>query len=67
MDSHTRLWQQLGAKDPAKGYGAIALGKQWGWYEKWLDRVREECVQHPELYQGLLWEPEQDGRTRVGR
>lgn len=21
MDSHTRLWQRLGAKDPAKGYG----------------------------------------------
>jgi hypothetical protein len=50
IDDHTRLWKRLGAKDPAKGYGAIAVGKQWGWYETWLNRVREECEQHPELY-----------------
>jgi hypothetical protein len=35
------LWQRLPAKDPAKGYGAVAVGKQWGWYETWLNRVRE--------------------------
>ncbi|MGH7225364.1 MAG: DUF3644 domain-containing protein, partial [Gemmataceae bacterium] len=48
--SHTKLWQQLVAKDPAKGYGAVAVGVQWGWYETWLNRVREECQQHPERY-----------------
>ena len=39
MDSHTKLWKRLGAKDPKKGYGAIAVGKQWCWYETWLKRV----------------------------
>jgi hypothetical protein len=50
MDSHTRLWKRLNARDPAKGYGAIAVGHQWCWYETWLTRVREECQQHPDLY-----------------
>jgi hypothetical protein len=50
IDSHTKLWQRLAAKDPAKGYGAVAVGNQWGWYETWLNRVREECQQHPNLY-----------------
>jgi hypothetical protein len=50
MDSHTKLWQRLKARDPKKGYGAIAVGKQWCWYETWINRVREECQQRPELY-----------------
>jgi hypothetical protein len=50
IDSHTKRWKRLDAKNPAKGYGAVALGQQWGWYETWLNRVREECEQHPELY-----------------
>ena len=50
MDSHTKLWKRLGAKDPAKGYGAIAVGNQWCWYDTWLNRVREECQQQPERY-----------------
>lgn len=50
MHSHTQLWQRLNAKDPAKGYGAIAVGNTWCWYETWLNRVREECQQHPEKY-----------------
>lgn len=50
MDSHTRLWKRLNAKDPAKGYGAIAVGTTWCWYENWLKRVREECEQHPDWY-----------------
>ena len=50
MDSHTRLWKRLAAKDTAKAYGAVAVGKQWCWYETWLTRVREECQQHPEQY-----------------
>jgi len=51
MDSHTKLWKRLVAKDPAKGYGAVAVGKQWCWYEAWLNRVREECRQHADQYQ----------------
>lgn len=50
MDSHTKLWKRLNAKDPAKSYGAVAVGKQWSWYETWLSRVRQECHQHPDRY-----------------
>lgn len=50
MDSHTKLWKKLDAKNPAKGYGAVAVRKTWCWYETWLNRVREECEQHPQLY-----------------
>jgi Protein of unknown function (DUF3644) len=50
MDAHTKLWQRLGAKDPAKGYGVIAIGTQWCWYETWLSRVRQECQENNQLY-----------------
>lgn len=50
MDSHTKLWKKLDAKKEAKGYGALAVGKTWCWYENWLSRVREECLQNPEKY-----------------
>jgi len=50
MDSHTQLWKRLDAKNPSKGYGTVAVGKVWSWYETWLTRVREECQQHPDLY-----------------
>ncbi|AZS22300.1 hypothetical protein [Caulobacter sp. FWC26] len=50
MDSHTKLWKRLSAKDPAKGYGAVAVGNTWCWYEPWVNRVLEECQQHPDLY-----------------
>jgi len=51
MDSHTKLWKKLDAKNPAKGYGAVAVGKTWCWYDTWLNRVREECEQHLAKYQ----------------
>ncbi len=50
MHCHTKLWNKLGAKDPAKGYGAIAVGKQWCWYKSWLKRVREECEGNRDKY-----------------
>ncbi|MDA9529894.1 DUF3644 domain-containing protein [Bradyrhizobium sp. CCBAU 25338] len=50
MDSHTKLWKTLDAKKSAKGYGTIAIGKTWCWYETWLNRVREECERSPEKY-----------------
>lgn len=43
MNCHTKLWKHLKAKEPAKGYGAVAVGKQWCWYATWMERVREEC------------------------
>jgi len=50
MESHTRLWQRLDGKNPAKAYGNIAVGKTWCWYETWLTRVREECASNPAMY-----------------
>lgn len=35
---------RLAAKDPAKACGALAVGKQWCWYETWLNRVREDSA-----------------------
>lgn len=49
IHSHTQLWKSLDAKNPAKGYGAEVMGR-WGWYERWVDRVRQECEAHPGLY-----------------
>jgi hypothetical protein len=50
MHQHTLLWKKLDAKKKEKGYGAVAIGGTWGWYENWLARVREECGAHPERY-----------------
>jgi hypothetical protein len=50
MDSHTKLWKSLSAKDPAKGYGAVAVGTQWSWYDTWLTQVRAECAKNPQKY-----------------
>lgn len=57
MDSHTKLWKKLDAKNPAKGYGAVAVGKTWCWYEAWLNRVREECEQHSQRYRSMAASP----------
>jgi hypothetical protein len=59
MDSHTQLWKRLDARNPGKGYGAVAVGKVWSWYETWLTRVREECQQHPDRYRTALAEAAQ--------
>jgi len=50
---HTKLWQKLDAKNPAKGYGSVVVGKTWCWYEPWLNRVREECEKQPHLYRSM--------------
>jgi len=47
---HTQLWQSLDAKNPAKGFGTIVAGKNWLWYERWLDAVREHCQKNKEQY-----------------
>lgn len=50
MDSHTKLWQRVNAKDPEKAFGAVAVGKVWFWYDNWLERVRLECRENPDRY-----------------
>ena len=49
MHWHTELWRDLGAKDPAKGYG-IEIEGVWYWYSRWLDVVRAHCEDHANLY-----------------
>lgn len=50
MDSHTKLWKRLDAKNSAKSYGAVAVGKTWCWYETWVSRVRQECEANRDKY-----------------
>jgi hypothetical protein len=47
---HTLLWRALGAKDPAKGFGALIAGKHWYWYERWVKVVLEHCIEKRDLY-----------------
>ena len=47
---HTNLWQSLNARDEKKGYGAPLFDGYWGWYETWLNRVREHCEEHSDSY-----------------
>jgi len=49
---HTELWQQLAAKDAAKGFGQAGdYRNTWVWFDSWLDRVRADCQEHVERYQ----------------
>lgn len=49
MTQHTRLWQALGAKDPAKGYG-VRVAKSWYWYDHWVAEVRKHCESNVSKY-----------------
>jgi hypothetical protein len=49
MHQHTRLWKDVGAKDPKKGYG-IEVAGTWYWYQTWIDRVRQHCEEHASRY-----------------
>jgi hypothetical protein len=42
MQSHTDLWKQMDAKNPAKGFG-VAVQKAWYWYDSWVEEVRAHC------------------------
>lgn len=50
MQSHTELWKQMNAKDPAKGYG-VAVQKAWYWYDSWVDQVRSHCRESATNYE----------------
>ena len=49
IQHHTKLWQKLDAKNPGKGYGK-EIEKQWYWYDRWLEEVREHCHSNREKY-----------------
>jgi hypothetical protein len=49
IQRHTELWQELDTKDAAKGYGVSVEGS-WYWYSRWVDVVREHCMQHTDEY-----------------
>lgn len=42
MLAHTKLWQELDAKNAGKGYGVTVEG-QWFWYKRWVDAVEQHC------------------------
>jgi len=50
MHYHTQLWKQLDAKNPAKGYGTEVADGLWFWYERWVDVVREHCIENRDAY-----------------
>ncbi len=49
MHRHTRLWQKMEAKRSGKGFG-VMVGKQWYWYDKWVDVVRQHCLENSSKY-----------------
>jgi hypothetical protein len=48
---HTRLMQDLDAKNPAQGYGCDGdYNNTWVWYDRWIERVIEHCKEKGERY-----------------
>lgn len=48
---HTALWQELNAKDPAKGFGKTGdYQNTWVWFESWIARVRAHCQENAAKY-----------------
>ena len=43
INKHTVLWQNNGKSLKIAQYGSIIAGKQWYWYESWLNYVRKYC------------------------
>ncbi|MPZ37158.1 MAG: DUF3644 domain-containing protein [Rhizobiales bacterium] len=41
MYDHTKLSEQLDARNPGKGYG-VKVANTWYWYENWLEKVLEK-------------------------
>lgn len=50
MHHHTILWKTKDAKNPGKGFGTIVAGKDWHYYQKWVDLVRQHCKENRALY-----------------
>jgi hypothetical protein len=51
MGDHTKLWQSLEAKDPAKGFGREGdYRNTWVWFDSWVARVRAHCQENAQRY-----------------
>ncbi len=50
MHKHTDFWKLKDAKNKKNNFGVMVGGKQWYWYESWLDEVRKHCQSKGELY-----------------
>ncbi len=51
QQAHTTLWQELDAKNVARGYGREGDYKgTWVWYDRWVERVRAHCQEQSERY-----------------
>ena len=46
---HTKLWQELDAKNSGKGYGVLVVNT-WYWYDRWVDEVRKHCKVNEAMY-----------------
>ncbi|OCP03950.1 hypothetical protein BC374_26465 [Ensifer sp. LC13] len=50
--AHTKLMNELDAKNPSRGYGCVGDYKaHWVWYDRWLEAVLEHCKVNPDKYQ----------------
>ncbi len=49
MYYHTQLWKKLDARNSGKGYG-VWVRKNWYWYDRWVEKVREHCAASGDLY-----------------
>ena len=54
MYEHTMLVKQEDAKNAAKGFGVMIAGKDWRWYQSWLDFVLAYCQKNKSLYEGQV-------------
>lgn len=51
IGDHTRLWQELDGKNPAKGYGRVGdYQNSWVWFEPWTKRVQAHCEEKGDRY-----------------
>ena len=51
QQSHTNLWRELNAKDPARGLGCKGDYKNtWVWHDTWIKCVRKHCEENAEKY-----------------
>jgi hypothetical protein len=49
MHSHTLLWKAEDARNPSKRLG-VQVVDAWYWYQAWVDRVKEHCVENKAAY-----------------
>ncbi|HEX8669956.1 MAG TPA: DUF3644 domain-containing protein, partial [Allosphingosinicella sp.] len=47
---HTKLWKDVDAKGPGKGFGTTLADGAWYWYPAWVDQVRAHVQANAHLY-----------------